>query len=38
VGGDDVQRIANEIFAGRLTVSVLGNLKGYRPRAAQLRL
>jgi predicted Zn-dependent peptidase len=38
VGGDDVQRIANVIFAGRLTVSVLGNLKGYRPRAAQLRL
>ncbi len=38
VGGDDVQRVANEIFAGRLTVSVLGNLKGYRPRAAQLRV
>jgi predicted Zn-dependent peptidase len=38
VRGEDVQRMAQAIFAGRLTVSVLGNLKGYRPRAAQLRV
>jgi predicted Zn-dependent peptidase len=31
-------RIANEIFAGDLTVSVLGNLAGYRPRPSQLRI
>jgi predicted Zn-dependent peptidase len=34
---DDVQRIANEIFKGALAMSVLGNLKGYRPRPAWLR-
>jgi predicted Zn-dependent peptidase len=33
----DVQRIANEIFTGGLAMSVLGNLKGYRPRPAWLR-
>jgi predicted Zn-dependent peptidase len=33
----DVQRIANEIFKGGLAMSVLGNLKGYRPRPACLR-
>ncbi|HVR70762.1 MAG TPA: pitrilysin family protein [Vicinamibacteria bacterium] len=38
VGSDHVQAIANEVFAGGLTVSVLGNLGKYRPRAAQLRL
>ncbi|HEY7514335.1 MAG TPA: pitrilysin family protein [Vicinamibacteria bacterium] len=35
---DDVQRVASEIMAGPLTASVLGNLKGWRPRAAQLRV
>jgi predicted Zn-dependent peptidase len=35
---DDVQRIADDIFQGDLTLSVLGNLKGYRPRTAQLRI
>jgi predicted Zn-dependent peptidase len=35
---DDVQRIASEIFAGSLSASVLGNLKGYRPKAGQLRV
>jgi predicted Zn-dependent peptidase len=35
---DQVQRIANEVFSGGLTVSVLGNLGGYRPRAAQLQI
>ena len=37
VTSDDVQRIAGAIFDGPLTVSVLGNLKGYRPRASELR-
>ena len=35
---DDVQRIASELFAGSLSASVLGNLKGYRPKAGQLRV
>ena len=35
---DQVQRIANEVFSGGLTLSVLGNLGGYRPRAAQLQI
>jgi len=38
VSARDVQRIANEIFAGDLAMSLLGNLKGYRPRARQLRV
>ncbi len=38
VSADDVQRVASEIMAGPLTASVLGNLKGWRPRAAQLRV
>jgi predicted Zn-dependent peptidase len=38
VDTQQVERIANEVFAGRMTMSVLGNLGGYRPRAAQLRL
>jgi predicted Zn-dependent peptidase len=38
VSTDDVQRVASEIMAGPLTASVLGNLKGWRPRAAQLRV
>ncbi len=37
VGKDDVQRIAQEIFAGEMAMSLVGNLKGYRPRARQLR-
>jgi len=35
---DDVQRIAADLFEGELTLSVLGNLKGYRPRTAKLRI
>ena len=35
---DDVQRVADRIFSGPLTASVLGNLKGWRPRASQLRV
>jgi predicted Zn-dependent peptidase len=35
---DDVQRVAARIFSGPLTASVLGNLKGWRPRPAQLRV
>ena len=38
VDREHVQRIANEIFAGALTMSILGNLGRYRPRAAQLRV
>jgi predicted Zn-dependent peptidase len=38
VGGDDVQRVASEILAGTLTMSLLGNLKGYRPKPSQLRV
>ncbi|HEY6548282.1 MAG TPA: pitrilysin family protein [Vicinamibacteria bacterium] len=34
----DVTRIAAKLFEGPLHASVLGNLKGYRPKAAQLRL
>jgi predicted Zn-dependent peptidase len=38
VEAQDVQRVANDLFGGSLHASVLGNLKGYRPRAAQLRV
>jgi predicted Zn-dependent peptidase len=38
VSGDDVQRIAGEIFRGDLTMSLLGNLQGYSPRPAQLHV
>jgi predicted Zn-dependent peptidase len=38
VRADDVQRVANEILVGAPTMSILGNLKGYRPKASQLRV
>ncbi len=38
VSADDVQRIANELLGGPLGASVLGNLKGWRPKAAALRV
>ena len=38
VEADQVQRIANEVFSGGLTLSVLGNLGGYRPKASQLQI
>jgi len=38
VTADDVQRVAARIFSGPLAASVLGNLGGWRPRAAQLRV
>jgi predicted Zn-dependent peptidase len=38
VSADDVRRIAQEIFSGDMAMSVLGNLRGYRPRARQLRV
>jgi hypothetical protein len=38
VQAEDVRRIAGHLFGGELTLSLLGNLKGYRPRPAQLRL
>jgi len=34
----DVQRVAALLFRGQAGCSVLGNLGGYRPRAAQLRI
>ncbi len=38
VEADDVQRIANQVFADGLAVSVLGNLGRYRPKRTQLRI
>ncbi len=38
VQADDVQRVADHIFSTSLTASVLGNLKGYRPKATALRI
>ena len=38
VSAPDVQRIANEVLAGPVAASVLGNLKGWRPRSADLRI
>jgi predicted Zn-dependent peptidase len=38
VSADDVRRIAQEIVSGDMAMSVLGNLRGYRPRARQLRV
>jgi predicted Zn-dependent peptidase len=38
VEAGDVQRVANEILVGAPTMSLLGNLKGYRPRPSQLRV
>jgi predicted Zn-dependent peptidase len=38
VGADDVQRVSSEIFSGGLSLSILGNLGRYRPRAAHLRV
>jgi len=34
----DVQRVASAIFSGPLTASILGNLKGYRPKPSELRV
>ena len=36
VSGEQVRRVAAEIFDGRLAASVIGNLGGWRPRAAEL--
>jgi len=38
VEADDVQRVADHIFSTSLTASVLGNLKGYRPKTSALRI
>ena len=38
VSAEDVPRIAGELFRGEVTMSVLGNLGRYRPRASQLRI
>lgn len=36
VSADDVRRVAGEIFHDRLAASVLGDLRGWRPRAAEV--
>ena len=36
VSADDVQRLAAELFRGRVGASVLGNLRGWRPREKDL--
>jgi predicted Zn-dependent peptidase len=36
VTAEDVQRIANDVFKHPLTASVLGDLKGWRPREKDL--
>ena len=38
VTAEDVPRIAGDLFRGEVTMSVLGNLGRYRPRASQLRI
>jgi predicted Zn-dependent peptidase len=38
VSGGDVRRVAGEIFEGRVAASVLGNLRGWRPRDRDLRV
>jgi predicted Zn-dependent peptidase len=38
VSEEDVRRIASDIFRGELTVSILGNLEGYQPKANELRI
>jgi predicted Zn-dependent peptidase len=36
VTADDVQRIANDLFSGQLSASLLGDLRGWRPRRKEL--
>jgi hypothetical protein len=36
VSASEVRRVAAEIFDGRLAASVLGNLRGWRPREREL--
>jgi predicted Zn-dependent peptidase len=38
VGASDVQRVAADVFDGRLGASVLGDLRGWRPRDKDLRV
>ena len=38
VSGGDVRRVAGEVFRGRLAASVLGNLRGWRPRDRDLQI
>jgi predicted Zn-dependent peptidase len=38
VTAEDVPRIAGDLFTGKMTMSVLGNLGRYRPKASQLRV
>jgi predicted Zn-dependent peptidase len=38
VGAADVQRVAADVFGGRLGASVLGDLQGWRPRDHELRV
>jgi len=36
VSADDVRRLAARLFRGRVAASVIGNLKGWRPRDRDL--
>lgn len=38
VDAAEVLRVANEVFDGPLSMSLIGNLKGYRPKASALRI
>jgi predicted Zn-dependent peptidase len=38
VTADQIERVARELFDGELTMSLLGNLKGYRPKPSLLRV
>ena len=38
VTGESVRRVAGDLFRGELTMSLLGNLGRYRPKASQLRV
>jgi predicted Zn-dependent peptidase len=38
VTAEDVPRISGDLFRGKVTMSVLGNLGRYRPKASQLRI
>jgi predicted Zn-dependent peptidase len=38
VDAKQVQKVANEIFDGPLAMSLIGNLKGYRPKRSALRI
>jgi len=38
VSREDVQRVSGEILSGELTMSIVGSLKGYRPKPSLMRI